>query len=285
MKETKIPVSSGPDMPSVQEIEAETAEGTTGNQAQPREYPTRQRRMWDWISGRHGHIRDWLVAGFTLALTIATIFYVHYAGQQRDAMIEAVRESKRASDAAEKAVEIAEQTRRNSETFAKETTDRAERATKATENAARSMASQADAFNRSANSQAKVADAVERSTDIAKQAMTTGTRAYVGIHAIQANLITGGIRIFFENVGKVPADDIKVYANSVIQNGETYRTSSVVREAGHTQLFPGPFYTAVTIPLKDFVPDDRTLILTGKEVISFGLKVRPRALRLSLQPP
>jgi hypothetical protein len=169
MKDTEIPVPSGPEMPSVKEAEAETAEDTADNQGQPREYMTRRRRMWDWISGRHGHIRDWLVAGFTLALTIATIFYVHYAGQQRDAMIEAVKESKRASDAAEKAVEIAEQTRRDSERIATETTERAERATRATEKVA-------SATTESANAARDAARA-------ARQAMIIGTRPYIGIDA------------------------------------------------------------------------------------------------------
>jgi hypothetical protein len=57
---------------------------------------------------------------------IATIFYVHYAASQRDAMLDALKESKRANDISENALEHIKET-------ADEERIRAERTTVATE--------------------------------------------------------------------------------------------------------------------------------------------------------
>src|SRR5437588_7062838 len=90
MSEPKIPIANGPQEPNGEEADARETENAADGEGQPRQYPSRRRRMWDWITGRHGHTRDWLIAVFTAALTVATIFYVHYAKEQRDAMLKQV---------------------------------------------------------------------------------------------------------------------------------------------------------------------------------------------------
>lgn len=127
------PVPNLIDVPSGQDSDSKHTQNQGDSLNKPS--PSRAQRSWEWITGKHLHIREYGI-GVMIGLTaVATMGYCSVATEQRDAMIEAVKESRRASNAAERAVEIAEQARHDSERTANETANRAERATKATENA------------------------------------------------------------------------------------------------------------------------------------------------------
>lgn len=119
MADSEIPVSSGPPEPCHEELDAQ--EDPAVDLQESRQHSARH--AWNRITGvmhTHAHVRDWISAVFTGALVIATIYYVHYAGQQRNAMLDAVKESRRANDLAEQALSEAQQTRLSAEGMAQE---------------------------------------------------------------------------------------------------------------------------------------------------------------------
>lgn len=280
MSNSQIPEADRPDMPSSQENDASEAEDAPNSDGQPRQRLTRRRRIWDWVTGRHGHIRDWLIAVFTAALTIATIFYVHYAGQQRDAMIDAVKQSTRASDAAEKAVAIAEQARLDSEratkesadtakTMAKDASDKQNRLIAANEQLAdaaktsaastASIVKQNEQLVKSAETQANAsqatAKAAERTAGMAEQTLAISSQLIVGYIPKLARLTSGEpmlVDVLFVNKSNFIAS---------ITGGMTKFAFPPKGTAIATASFDALFGDGTPIPAFDLAPQSETSAL------------------------
>ncbi|TAK00627.1 hypothetical protein EPO44_09625 [bacterium] len=108
-----------------------------------------------------------------------------------------------------------------------------------------------------------------------RASLTVSQRAYVGVHSLQMDLSSGQVLVMLENMGKVPAQDIKVSAHTSQEAEGKIRTSAhPTFEAGHTQLFPGTFKIQVPIPLKDFTPQEASNILTGRTTLYVAGKIQ-----------
>jgi len=108
-----------------------------------------------------------------------------------------------------------------------------------------------------------------------RESLQVTQRAYVGVHSIRSNLENGQIAVMLENIGKVPAQDIKVYANEARKIGDKIIGSShSTFEAGHTHLFPGTFKTQVAISLKNLTSEEVGNILAGKEKLYISGKIQ-----------
>lgn len=119
------------------------------------------------------------------------------------------------------------------------------------------------------------AKAAQDSNALAQQSLQVTQRAYVGVHSLSQDLKAGQIGVMLENIGKVPAQDIKVYAHEMRISGEKIiGRSHPILEAGHTPLFPGTFKMQVVIALNNFVPEEISNILTGKERLSIAGKIQ-----------
>lgn len=125
---------------------------------------------------------------------------------------------------------------------------------------------QASASRTSANS-------AEQSLQTARRSMIVGSRAYIGINSIQADLKRGQITFWLENIGRIPATNIKVSGGTALpQNtvggpeGFEYLMNEIL-DLGAAELFPGTFRLPVVTWIKDFNPETEMLILSRKRIL------------------
>lgn len=124
-------------------------------------------------------------------------------------------------------------------------------------------------------------------TRVMEKSLRVSERAYVGVASITANL-PREVVILFENIGHVPASNVKVEAivargtpsasNTLSVSGERVNDrligTNVPWEAGAVHLFPGTLRMRVAIPLKNFTPEEQDAILAKRVILYVGGTIR-----------
>ncbi|HYX72563.1 MAG TPA: hypothetical protein VE732_07315, partial [Nitrososphaera sp.] len=102
-----------------------------------------------------------------------------------------------------------------------------------------------------------------------EKSLRVSQRAYVAVHSLQPDWKTGQIAVVIENIGKVPAEDVKIIDVDTYREVEdkVYRSERQVFGYGHNKLFPGNFKTQIVVPLQGFTQQDTDMISAGKERI------------------
>ena len=117
------------------------------------------------------------------------------------------------------------------------------------------------------------ANSAEQSLQTARRSMIVGSRAYIGINSIQADLKRGQITFWLENIGKVPATNIKASGGTALPPNiaggpEGFEAlMNDILDLGAAELFPGTFRLPVVMWIKDFTPETEMLILSRKRIL------------------
>jgi len=129
-----------------------------------------------------------------------------------------------------------------------------------------------------ANASKTTANSAERSLQTARRSMIVGSRAYIGVNSIETDLKRGQITFWLENIGKVPATNIKVWAATALPKNAHgsegfagWLDQLLNLEAN--DLFPGTFKLPVVIWIKDFTPETEPLILSRQKVLYVSCKI------------
>jgi|ERR1051325_1343473 hypothetical protein len=112
----------------------------------------------------------------------------------------------------------------------------------------------------------KQAKAMDAQLELSGTALITSNQAYVGIHSIANTETASGkvILITLENIGRVPADEIRINIHlsgllldrEVIRDGVRPEFSEHVNEHfGRTKLFPGNLKIEIALPYEKYVSD------------------------------
>src|SRR5437016_3221398 len=125
-----------------------------------------------------------------------------------------------------------------------------------------------------ANASKTTANSAEQSLQTARRSMIVGSRAYVGVNSIETDLKRGQITAWLENIGKIPATNIKASGATALPqtnaSGEPEAFKVLMDEIldlGINELFPGRFRLPVVIWIKDFTPETERLILSRQRVL------------------
>jgi len=102
--------------------------------------------------------------------------------------------------------------------------------------------------------------------NIMKDGLYINERAYVSVASLVTNMKDGHVTVTFENIGKVPADKIKVKVQAMRQTKEVSIVSTYYFEAGQ-QLFPGSLKMRVVVPLENFKQAESARILARAETL------------------
>lgn len=114
--------------------------------------------------------------------------------------------------------------------------------------------------------------------DIMKKGLYVNERAYVGVASLSANMKDGQVTVTLENIGKIPADKIRVKLQAMRETKELSQEMSqeLSQKQSHIstyyfapgqQLFPGSLKMPVVVTLKDFKPIDGARILAKTEIL------------------
>jgi hypothetical protein len=125
------------------------------------------------------------------------------------------------------------------------------------------------------------ANSAEQSLQTARRSMIVGSRAYVGINSIQTDLKRGQITVWLENIGKIPATNIKASGATALPqtnaSGEPEAFKVLIDDIldlGINELFPGTFRLPVVIWIKDFAPETERLVLSRQKVLHVSCVIR-----------
>jgi len=166
----------------------------------------------------------------------------------------------------------------------------------------------------------KVIDKMEAQSEILRkqaksmdESVVFGLRAYVGIHSIGINFLTNRLHIQVENIGRVPAKDVRVDVQMEVAippkcmpegydlslGAYVFTTKLIPFHYGEAKLFPGNLNINIIIPIKRWLSEglsdeqihlitqgDARLIVRGNINFCDGFnadKNTPFALRFSPQ--
>ncbi len=207
-----------------------------------------------------------LATGF-LAIA-AVIQYLTLRGQLRTMQAQQATMQEQAG-AAQRSADIAadqSQAVRDSAKAAKDSAAAASTLTEQNKEIIAAARTQASASKTTANS-------AEQSLQTARRSMIVGSRAYIGVNSIQTDLKRGQITFWLENIGKVPATNIKASGATALpqktaSGPEGFKAEfDEILDLGIIELFPGTFRLPVVIWIKDFTPETERLIFSGQKVL------------------
>jgi hypothetical protein len=208
-----------------------------------------------------------LATGF-LAIA-AVIQYLTLRGQLRTMQAQQVTMQEQAG-AAKRSADIAadqNQAVRDSAKAAKDSAAAASTLTEQNKEIIAAARAQASASKTTANS-------AEQSLQTARRSMIVGSRAYISVNSIQTDLKRGQITVWLENIGKIPATNIKASGATALPRTnargqpEAFEVmENEILDLGITELFPGPFRLPVIMWIQGFIPETEHLILSSQRVL------------------
>lgn len=115
---------------------------------------------------------------------------------------------------------------------------------------------------------------MEAQTRISETSFRISQRAYIGLASLKANLDERQIVMEFENLGRIPAKNIRVEAWEYRVSDQKISGMLVPIEVREIQLLPGNLKMRLDIPLTDLKPEEIQAIRTGKETLSLSGSVQ-----------
>lgn len=197
-------------------------EPSDGQSQAPSQADTTTQKAEQYKPIRH-EIRDWLMFGVTLILVVATIFYVHYAKSQRDAMLSqtnAIIAQRAVMDEQLKIMNGQLKIMNDQLVSIQDQADSMRAQTRTlndaldeTRKAANAAVTQANASLTQSKTSQVSARAAQQSAAIAEQAFTIGERPYMSVKQIKVTDFEKGkspsTEIIFTNSGKTPALNVR----------------------------------------------------------------------------
>lgn len=109
--------------------------------------------------------------------------------------------------------------------------------------------------------------ATNESVEIARRSLRIGTRAYVTIHSIEADLKARRIFIAFENIGRVPAENLKIFLEMAtsIPKVRKWFTTKLDRNYGVNSLSPGNFKAEFGIEIEQYLTTAEISLVSKQE--------------------
>lgn len=138
-------------------------------------------------------------------------------------------------------------------------------------------------IDRQSQFMARQAGIMDHSLRLSEQRLRVSERAYVGVASVSANMKAAEILVTLHNIGKVPANALKLEAQEIrvtpSANSEWTESKESVHEkqmgstfrwdAGDVQLFPG-IPMPVGIPMRRFKQEEINAVLEKKEILYIG---------------